>query len=302
MGIAGATVAVVAGRRLARRSPRRCSRSGARKLAPRDGRARGGPLAPPRARRHAAPRRDRRGHRGGDARRRAAGAERELDAGRRLGDPEGQERAGRRRRARARRRRRRRRPCGRRRRAARPPRATCRPSPPASRLAGVEQVAPPAPSARDTWQLGVDRARAIPPAPAAQQVVNDDPRAPRRASTCAVGGDAAEFVDQQAAIGRGCRSRSRCSSALTFVVLWLMTGSIVLPLKAVLMNALTVGAALAPLVLIYQGGRLTGCSATRPTAASSRPTSWSPPRSSSRSRPTTACSCSAASRRRATAG
>ena len=37
-----------------------------------------------------------------------------------------------------------------------------------------------------------------------------------------------------------------------------MTDSFVLPLKAILMNALTVGAALAPLTLIYQRGRLTG--------------------------------------------
>src|SRR3954464_15128351 len=45
---------------------------------------------------------------------------------------------------------------------------------------------------------------------------------------------------------------------LTLLVLWLMTGSVVLPVKAVLMNALTVGAALSPLVLIYQGGHLEG--------------------------------------------
>jgi len=42
------------------------------------------------------------------------------------------------------------------------------------------------------------------------------------------------------------------------VVLWLMTGSVLLPLKAVVMNILTVGAALTPLTLIYQGGHLTG--------------------------------------------
>jgi len=41
-------------------------------------------------------------------------------------------------------------------------------------------------------------------------------------------------------------------------VLWLMTGSVLLPLKAVVMNILTVGAALTPLTLIYQGGHLTG--------------------------------------------
>ena len=45
---------------------------------------------------------------------------------------------------------------------------------------------------------------------------------------------------------------------LTFIVLWLMTDSVVLPAKAMVMNALTVGAALAPLTLIYQHGRLTG--------------------------------------------
>ena len=37
-----------------------------------------------------------------------------------------------------------------------------------------------------------------------------------------------------------------------------MTGSIVLPLKAIVMNALTVGAALGILTLVFQDGRLEG--------------------------------------------
>ena len=74
----------------------------------------------------------------------------------------------------------------------------------------------------------------------------------------AVTGPAAEFADQQAAIGVPPAPRDVLLCALTFGVLWLMTGSVVLPVKAVVMNALTVGAALAPLVLIYQGGRLEG--------------------------------------------
>ncbi len=41
------------------------------------------------------------------------------------------------------------------------------------------------------------------------------------------------------------------------IVLWLMTGSIVLPIKAVVMNALTVGASLGALVFVYQAGRFT---------------------------------------------
>ena len=42
------------------------------------------------------------------------------------------------------------------------------------------------------------------------------------------------------------------------LVLWLMTGSVVLPVKAVMMNALTVGVALGVITFIYQDGRLTG--------------------------------------------
>ena len=71
----------------------------------------------------------------------------------------------------------------------------------------------------------------------------------------AVTGPAAEFVDQQAAIGSRLLPAVLLLCALTFLVLWLMTGSVVLPVKAIAMNALTVGAALAPLLIIYQGGR-----------------------------------------------
>ena len=44
----------------------------------------------------------------------------------------------------------------------------------------------------------------------------------------------------------------------TFVVLFLMTGSVILPLKAILMNVLTLSAAFGLLVLIFQDGRLEG--------------------------------------------
>ena len=39
------------------------------------------------------------------------------------------------------------------------------------------------------------------------------------------------------------------------IVLWLMTGSLVLPIKAIVMNALTVGSALGVLTLVFQDGR-----------------------------------------------
>ena len=44
---------------------------------------------------------------------------------------------------------------------------------------------------------------------------------------------------------------------LTMLVLWLMTGSVVLPVKAVLMNLLTVGVSLGAITFIYQAGRFT---------------------------------------------
>ena len=68
-----------------------------------------------------------------------------------------------------------------------------------------------------------------------------------------VTGPAAEFIDQQATIAGRLPLALTALAGLTFVLLWLMTGSIVLPLKAIVMNALTVGAALAPLVFLYDG-------------------------------------------------
>ena len=71
-----------------------------------------------------------------------------------------------------------------------------------------------------------------------------------------VGGAAAEFVDQQEAIGSRLPLAAALLVLLTFSILWLMTGSVVLPLKAIVMNALTVGSALGILTFIYQDGRL----------------------------------------------
>ena len=70
-----------------------------------------------------------------------------------------------------------------------------------------------------------------------------------------VAGQAAAFIDQQDAIASSLPLALTLLVALTFIVLWLMTGSIVLPFKAILMNALTVGSALGILTLVFQDGR-----------------------------------------------
>ena len=71
-----------------------------------------------------------------------------------------------------------------------------------------------------------------------------------------------------AARRRSWTSRRRCGGSLplalallcstTLVILFVMTGSVVLPVKALLMNLLTLSAAFGLLVLIFQDGRLEG--------------------------------------------
>ena len=124
------------------------------------------------------------------------------------------------------------------------------------RVPGVLGAPSPRPLGSSTWQLDA-RVSGDPAGSTAQRVVQDIRARPAPFAT-KVGGDAANFVDQQAAIGSHLPLAIGLLAVLTFTVLWLMTGSVVLPAKAILMNALTVGAALAPLTLIYQHGRLTG--------------------------------------------
>jgi RND superfamily putative drug exporter len=125
-----------------------------------------------------------------------------------------------------------------------------------ARFQGVSSVSAPKLLGNDTWQI--DAAVAGDPAGATAQRVVNEVRALRPPFTAKVTGDAATFVDQQNAIGSHLPEAIIVLAVLTFLVLWLMTGSVVLPLKAIVMNALTVGASLAPLILIYQHGNLTG--------------------------------------------
>ncbi len=121
------------------------------------------------------------------------------------------------------------------------------------RLDEVRSVAPPADLGGGTWRVTAS-VPGDPAADAAQDVVAQI-RDLRPGFPAAVAGPAAEFVDQQDAIGSRLPAALLVLCGLTFLVLWLMTGSVVLPAKAIVMNALTVGAALSPLLFIYQGGR-----------------------------------------------
>lgn len=127
----------------------------------------------------------------------------------------------------------------------------------ADRLAarpGVLATRPPQQLDSTTWQidLAVD---GQPDGDLAQQLVRDvrsaDPGV-------LVTGAAAEFIDQQDALGARLPLALALLGLLTFAVLWLMTGSVVLPIKAIVMNVLTVGSALGVLTLVFQDGRLEG--------------------------------------------
>jgi len=73
-----------------------------------------------------------------------------------------------------------------------------------------------------------------------------------------VGGRAAGFIDQQATLTSHLPAALALIVVTTFVVLFLMTGSVILPIKALLMNVLTLSAAFGGLVLVFQDGRLEG--------------------------------------------
>ncbi len=73
-----------------------------------------------------------------------------------------------------------------------------------------------------------------------------------------VGGQAADLRDQKTSIAASVPVALAVLAALTLIVLWLMTGSVVLPIKALLLNALTAAAATGLLVFVFQDGRLQG--------------------------------------------
>jgi uncharacterized membrane protein YdfJ with MMPL/SSD domain len=70
-----------------------------------------------------------------------------------------------------------------------------------------------------------------------------------------VGGNAARFADGHAAIVAGLPIALGILIVTTLVLLWLMTGSAVLPIKALVMSFLTLGVTTGALVLIFQDGR-----------------------------------------------
>jgi len=89
----------------------------------------------------------------------------------------------------------------------------------------------------------VDRVREVAPPPGTQVLV---------------GGQSAQLADLLGAIGTRLPWFALTVVLTTFVLLFLAFGSVVLPVKAVLMNVLSLGASFGALVWIFQDGHLSG--------------------------------------------
>jgi RND superfamily putative drug exporter len=123
-------------------------------------------------------------------------------------------------------------------------------------LPGVAQVLPARPAGRDTWELDVvskagmfsDRARTL----------VKDIRALSAPFSFQVGGNTATFVDLQASLARSLPIALAIIALVTIAMLFLVTGSVILPFKTILMTLLSLSATFGILVLIFQDGNLEG--------------------------------------------
>ncbi|MDW8811011.1 MMPL family transporter, partial [Streptomyces scabiei] len=91
----------------------------------------------------------------------------------------------------------------------------------------------------------------------AQRLV-DDIRAMDTPFDTSVTGTAAVLVDTKAAIGEGTPWALAFIATVTLILVFLLTGSVLIPLQAVLLNALSLTAMFGALVWVFQDGHLSG--------------------------------------------
>jgi RND superfamily putative drug exporter len=125
-----------------------------------------------------------------------------------------------------------------------------------SRLPDVSAVAPPQPAGPSMSQIAVAPVQG-PLTDATKQLVHDV-RALRVPYYLGVAGETAAYVDLEQSLAAHLPAVLAVVVATTLIILFLMTGSVILPIKAVVMNALGLSAMFGLLVLIFQDGNLEG--------------------------------------------
>jgi uncharacterized membrane protein YdfJ with MMPL/SSD domain len=120
-------------------------------------------------------------------------------------------------------------------------------------LPDVAGVGAPQPAGAEHWRLDV-QTRGGDLSSASQDAVREI-RGLRSRHPILVGGSTAAFVDLQASLAQHLPPAIALVALTTLVLLFLMTGSLVLPVKALVMNLLTLSAAFGVLVLVFQQGR-----------------------------------------------
>lgn len=128
-------------------------------------------------------------------------------------------------------------------------------------LPGVVAVVPARQAAPGLWRLDVvPRDKGL--ASSTQRIVHE---VRELLPGARVTGQTAGFIDQQASLARHLPWALGILALTTYVLIFLFTGSVLLPLKSLVMNVLTLGASLGILVLVFQHwGGLDGLESTQP--------------------------------------
>ena len=126
------------------------------------------------------------------------------------------------------------------------------------RIPGVAEVLPPQPLRGDVTALQVVSANPF-VSTASQTTVGAIRELPTPAGTTVlVGGASADFIDFQSSLASHLPIALAIVIVATLVILFLMTGSVILPIKSLVKNILNHSAFFGLLVLIFQDGRLEG--------------------------------------------
>ena len=130
----------------------------------------------------------------------------------------------------------------------------------AGTFAGGQQVAS-GPAAARMVADGIQRLSVLTEADSRSEAARnlvDSARAVPAPGEFLVGGPTAQFMDSQHAIGSRLPLVGGLIALTTFVLLFLFTGSVLQPLRALLLNVIGLSATLGAMVLVFQDGHLSG--------------------------------------------